>query len=103
MSDPLTTQAANQHPVRQGVLEPQVELAPPDRRLAAQRIAADVERVRVVLDVFESGEERGVVDGCRDLRDSAAVLLDERRPFADHDPLDESVVLASFANACCSG
>src|SRR5690606_34939869 len=63
-----------QHAVVGVVAEPQVDRSPGDGGLAPDRVAVDVERVRLVLDVLEPGEERGVEGGGGDLRDTAAVV-----------------------------
>ena len=73
------------------VLEPQVDGAPGHRRLAPDRVAVDVERVRLVLDVLEAGEEGGVEQGGGHLRDAAAeVLLEDA--VGDDEALGEAVL-----------
>ena len=61
---------------RRVVLEAEVERAPDHGRLAADRVAVDVERVRLVLHVLETGEEHRVEQRGRHLRDAAAEVLD---------------------------
>ena len=54
------------------VAEDELRPAPGDGRLAAHRVARDVELVRLVRDELEAGEEGGVEERRRDLADPAA-------------------------------
>ena len=70
----------DQHAVGRVVSEAQVDRAPRDGGLAADRVAVDVERVRLVLDVLEAGEEHRVEGGGRHWPDAAAEVWDFKMP-----------------------
>ncbi len=65
------------------VAEAVVDAAPVDRGLPALGVAGDVERVRFVLDLVEAAEEHRVEQRGGQLRDAAAVVVDE--PAAGDD------------------
>ena len=77
------TRSLHQHAVLGVVLELQVQARPGHRRLPARRVAVDVQRVRLVLDVLQPGEEHRVERGRRALRDPAAQLLLELAALDD--------------------
>ena len=68
----------DQHARGPVVAEDELGATPGDRRFAAKRVAVDVERVRLMLDQLESGEEGPVVQHRRDLADAPSDRVHER-------------------------
>src|SRR6187549_1398231 len=83
--------------VRGVVLEAQIHRSPGDGGLAADRVAVDVEGVRLVLDVLQAREEHRVEGRRRHLGDAATeVLLEDA--VADDEALGEPVLAGALTD-----